>query len=155
VLDAVIIKYVKWFYKLVYRSRFVTRILQWITPEVDRKNQVKIARGLAMGRTYKTIPAAQVYIVGDRRIVLSEVSAHYALYNMILMAQAKGIGSRIKAAGSLILDRTKTARNILGLKKREHILATLDLGYPAVRFKNKVEGKCMPIEWVGGAVNVN
>jgi len=34
-----------------------------------------------------------------------------------------------------------------GLQKQEHILGTLELGYPAVRFRNKVESKTMSIVW--------
>jgi nitroreductase len=102
---------------------------------------------LARGRTYDTLPAAVVFIAGDRRIGLSEASAQYALYNMILYAQARGIGSRLKGTGPIMLDRSKAAKRLLGLRRKEHILGTLELGYPAVRFHNKVEGKTMSIKW--------
>lgn len=69
---------------------------------------------------------------------------------MILYAQARGIGSRINAGGPITLDRSRVARRHLGLGKREHVLATLELGYPAVRFRNKAEGKTMPVVWNGG-----
>jgi hypothetical protein len=49
----------------------------------------------------------------------------------------------------MILDRSRVVRKRLGLAKHDHILATLELGYPAVRFRNKVEGKAMPISWMG------
>lgn len=104
---------------------------------------------LAQGRTYDRLPAATVYIVGDRRIGLSEASAQYALANMMYYAQAKGLGSRLKGAGQLLLDRSKAARERLGLQKHEHILGTLDLGYPAVKFRSKVAGKALPIQWNG------
>lgn len=97
-------------------------------------------------------PAAVVFIVGDRRIALSEASAQYALYNMILYAQAKGIGGCLRGAGQIFLDRNRTARERLQLQKQEHILGTLLLGYPAIKFRNKVEGKKLSIEWVGKLV---
>jgi hypothetical protein len=53
----------------------------------------------------------------------------------------------------LTLDRSKRARRCLGLRKHEHILATVELGYPAVRFGNKVEGKSMRITWNGRELN--
>jgi hypothetical protein len=68
---------------------------------------------------------------------------------MILYAQVKGIGSRISAAGVLTLDRNREVRKYLDLQRHEHILANLDLGYPMVRFRNKVEGKYMPVIWAG------
>jgi nitroreductase len=84
---------------------------------------------------------------------MSEASAQYALYNMILYAQARGIGSRINAGGPITLDRSRAARRRLGLERQEHILATLELGYPAVRFRNKVEGKTMPMAWNGQKID--
>lgn len=57
------------------------------------------------GRTLATNPAAVVFIVGDRRIALSEASAQYALYNMIVYAQARGIGSCLRGAGQIFLPR--------------------------------------------------
>lgn len=148
-LDQIIMRFTGWFYNLLYRWWPVYTLLRTFTRLVDEKGRVKIERGLAQGRTYEVAPAAVVYVAGDRRILFSEASAQYALYNIILYAQAKGIGSRIKAAGPLALDRSRRARKLLGLQKREHILATLELGYPAVRFANKVEGKTIPIAWRG------
>lgn len=149
-LDKIIMRLSTWYYNLLYRWRPVFALLRAFTRLVDEKSKVKIERGLARGRTFDVAPAAVVYVVGDSRILFSGASAQYALYNMILYAQTKGIGSRIKAAGPMALDRSRRARKRLGLQKREHILATLEMGYPAVRFSNKVEGKTMPIVWIGG-----
>jgi nitroreductase/NAD-dependent dihydropyrimidine dehydrogenase PreA subunit len=147
-LDALIVQFTARVYNLFYRPRAVFNLVRRITPLIDAKGKVKMEQGLARGRTYETPPAATVYVVGDRRILLAEASAQYALYNMILYAQAKGIGSRIKASASISLDRSRAARKRLGLRRREHILAAIELGYPAVRFRNKVEGKEMSIQWI-------
>jgi hypothetical protein len=69
---------------------------------------------------------------------------------MILYAQAIGIGTRLKGTGQIFLDRSRGVRSCLGLGKQEHILGTLELGYPAVTFANKVEGKTLHIQWNGG-----
>lgn len=148
-LDGIIVRFVSWIYKLFYRSEIVFSLVRAITPAMDPKDRVKMAGDLERGRTFDTLPAATIFIVGDRRIGLSEASAQYALYNMILYAQAKGIGSRLKGTGPIMLDRSKAAKRLLGLRKREHILGTLELGYPAVRFRNKVEGKTMSLQWNG------
>jgi nitroreductase len=148
-LDAVIMRFVRGVYTLFYRSELVFRLVGALTPAVDAKGRVKMARVLTEGRVSETLPAAVVFVVGDRRILLSEASAQYALYNMILYAQTRGIGSRINAAGPITLDRSRAARRRLGLESREHVLATVELGYPAVRFRNRVEGKTMPIAWNG------
>jgi nitroreductase len=148
-LDAIIMRFLSWIYNLLFRPSFVFHLVRAITPAISPKTKVKIQHGLKTGRVFDSLPAALVVIVGDRRVVLSEASAQYALYNMILYAQAKEIGSRINGGVPLTLDRSKRARQCLGLCKHEHILATLELGYPAVRFKNKVEGKAMSIAWNG------
>ena len=99
-------------------------------------------------------PPAVVFIVGDRRIGLTEASAQYVLYNMILYAQARGIGSRLKGTGPIFLNRSRAARQRLGLHKYERIFGTLELGVPDVRFRNKVEGKTLRIQWNQGVANV-
>jgi hypothetical protein len=62
----------------------------------------------------------------------------------------RGVGSCLWGAGVIVLDRNKVARERLGLGRREHILGILLLGYPAVKFVNKVQGRAMDIEWIGG-----
>jgi ferredoxin len=148
-LDAIIVRYVSWTYNLFYRSKMVFNLIRMITPAMDPKDRVKMEGDLERGRTFDTPPAVMIFVVGDRRIGLSEASAQYALYNMILYAQAKGIGSRLKGTGPIMLDRSRGARECLGLQKQEHILGTLELGYPVVTFRNKVQGKTMSIQWNG------
>lgn len=149
-LEQLILRFMTRMYDLVYKPKIVFNLVRRITPGLDPKDKVKIEEAIERGRTLGSIPAAVVFIVGDRRIALSEASAQYALYNMILYAQAKGIGSCLRGTGQLLLDRFGTARRCLGLRKHEHILGTLMLGYPAVRFANKVEGKTLDIQWNDG-----
>jgi nitroreductase len=149
-LDAIIMRMVRAVHRVVYRSAAVFHLVRAITPVIDQKSKVKIEYGLEQGRCFETLPAAIVFIVGDHRILLAKESAQYALYNVILYAQAKGIGSRINAAGSISLDKSRAARRCLGLHRHEHILATVELGYSAVKFRNKVEGKGMHVQWNGG-----
>jgi nitroreductase/Pyruvate/2-oxoacid:ferredoxin oxidoreductase delta subunit len=124
-LDAIIMRFVARMYGALYRHSVVFNLVRALTPAIDAKGKVKVERGLEQGHAFETLPAALVFVVGDRRILLSEASAQYALYNVILYAQAKGIGSRINAAGPLVLDQSRAASKHLGLRKREHILATV------------------------------
>ena len=149
-LDRVLLQFVARIYNLFFRSRIVFNLIRTFTPAIDAKDKVKMEGNLEQGGIFQDPPAATVFIVGDRRIALSEASAQYALYNMILYAQVRGIGSRLKGTGQIVLDRSKVARRRLGLQKHEHILGTLELGYPAVRFRNKVRGKTLSIQWNEG-----
>jgi NAD-dependent dihydropyrimidine dehydrogenase PreA subunit/nitroreductase len=148
-LDAIIMRAVSWVYSLLYRPGIAFRLLGAFTPAISPKTKIKMEHGLELGRAFDTLPAALVLVVGDRRIILSEASAQYALHNMILYAQSKGIGSRINGGLPLTLDRSRRARKCLGVQKHEHMLAAVELGYPAVRFRNKVEGKAMSLAWNG------
>jgi hypothetical protein len=112
-------------------------------------NKPKIESALERGFAFHH-PAAIVFIVGDKRIPFSVDSAQYALANMTFYAQVKGIASCLWGNGPIFMDRSRAARRLLGLQKHDRIFGSLLLGYPAVRFRNRVEGRTMPIQWVGG-----
>jgi nitroreductase/NAD-dependent dihydropyrimidine dehydrogenase PreA subunit len=148
-LDRILMQFVSRTYRVVFKPKIVFNLIRRITPALDPKDKVKMENALERGYAFHRPPAI-VFIVGDKRIALSEASAQYALYNVILYAQAKGIGSSLWGSAEIFLDRNKAARKRLGLGKHEHILGGLGLGYPAVKFANKVVGKTLPIQWNGG-----
>jgi nitroreductase/Pyruvate/2-oxoacid:ferredoxin oxidoreductase delta subunit len=145
--DVITMWFVLLLYNLCYRSDAAFNLISRLVPEINAKNRVKISRGVAQGHTYASLFTTLILIVGDRRILLSEASAQYALYNMLLYAHTKGLGSRINGGITVTLNRSRSARKQLGLQKHERILGTLELGYPAVKFSNKVAGKSMSIHW--------
>ncbi len=147
-LDQTILQYVSKTYNLIFKPKTLFNLIRKITPALDPKDKVKMETALKHGRILLSPPAAIIFIIGDKRIALSNASAQYTLYNMILYAQTKGIGTRLWGAAEIYLDRNKTARRLLGLQKHEHILGALTLGYPSITFRNKVEGKTLPIQWV-------
>jgi nitroreductase/NAD-dependent dihydropyrimidine dehydrogenase PreA subunit len=148
-LDRILLQFVSRIYKVVFKPKIVFNLIRRITPALDPKDKVKMESALERGYAFHRPPVI-VFIVGDKRIALSEASTQYALYNMVLYAQAKGIGSCLWGAAEILLDRNKAARKRLGLGKHEHILGALGLGYPAVKFVNKVGGKTLSIQWNGG-----
>ncbi len=148
-LDQVCLRFSATIYRLIYKPKPVFNLLSRLTPALMPKDKVKIEGVLEAGHTIR-FPAALVLIVGYPWIAHSEASAQYALCNMIFYAQAKGLGSFLWGGGKLALDRSRAARERLGLQRREHILGILGLGYPAVSFVNKVAGKTLPITWIEG-----
>lgn len=146
--DQMVLRYVSRIYAALYNFKVVSslaRVLRLSGEYLRAKPKIEAAmrRGYTLNH-----PAAMVFIVGDKRTPLSEASAQYALCNMIFYAQAKGIGSCPWGNGPLIVGRDRSAREHLGLQKHESILGALLLGYPAVRFANKVEGKSLRIQWI-------
>jgi NAD-dependent dihydropyrimidine dehydrogenase PreA subunit/nitroreductase len=142
-LERISVKFHLRIYKLFVKPKIVFNLISRITPALNPKIRAKFESR----RRDLLKPAAMVLIIGDQRIHLSEPSAHYALYNMILYAKVKGIGTCLWGAGKIALSRSKAAKERLGLQRHEHILL---LGYPAVKFRNKVQGKTLSIEWNGG-----
>ena len=148
-LDRISMRFVRLISTLVFKRKILYDLIRKLTPVLDPKDKVKVETTIERGYVLPH-SAAIVFIVGDRRIALSEASAQYALYNMILYAQVKGIGTCLWGGGKVMLDRNRTARKRLGLKKHEHILGAVRMGYPNLKFKNKVEGKNLPIRWITG-----
>ncbi|MBN1401380.1 MAG: nitroreductase family protein [Anaerolineae bacterium] len=150
-LEEEVLRFVRRIYGLIFRPKpivWLLRRLKGILPLIpDDKDKVKMEHTLAVGGDVVK-PAATVFLVGDRRVALGLESASYALYNMILYAQAHGIGSRLRGTGGIVLDKSRVARRRLGLGRHERIFGELELGYPAVRFRNKVRGKALPVTWV-------
>jgi len=128
-------------YKLFFKPQVVYELLRRIVPAVNPQVKAKLKER----RRDLFNPAAMIFVVGDRRIPFSEASAQAALDQMTFYAQVRGIGSCLWGAGVIVLDRNGVARERLGLGRGEHILGILLLGYPAVKFVNKVEGRTMDV----------
>jgi hypothetical protein len=74
-------------------------------------------------------------------------SAQYALYNIDLYTKTLGLGCRNLVGDQMFLNRSKSLRKLLKIGKDKKIFATIALGYPEVKFKNKVIGRQMLIQW--------
>ena len=88
-----------------------------------------------------------ILIIGNNRIPLSLESAQYAIYNIDLYAQTKGIGCRNIVGNQMILNINKHFRRLISLNRNDKILGTILLGYPAIKFSNKVNGEKIKIQW--------
>ena len=150
-LDRSLMRYVSRVYGLVYRPRIVgmlARLIGLSRSYLLAKPKLEVA--LERGQALLSFPAAFVFIVGDKRVPLSEASTQAALCNMTYYAQVCGLASCLWGNGQLLCDRDRAVRKRLTLSRREHILGTLMLGYPAVKFRNKVAGKSLDIQWNNG-----
>jgi NAD-dependent dihydropyrimidine dehydrogenase PreA subunit/nitroreductase len=137
-------------YRLIYKPKVVFGLLSRLSSSLKETDKVKFEHVIARGYTLHKPPAI-VFVVGERWVAHSEASAQYYLYNMMLYAQTKGLGCCLWGGGKMLLNRSKETRKRLGMQRGEHILGIVVLGYPAVQFANKVEGKTLPIRWNGDA----
>ena len=139
-------------YRLVFRPRLVRWLVSLCPPAVREeffKALSKLQAVVRRGRGFDNLPPVLVCVVGDRRTPLSLESAQYALYNMALISQARGLGCRNLVGNQAIFNRSRELRAMLGLRRTESIFAIAGFGHPAVRFRNKVVGRAMSVRWAG------
>ncbi|HUV07498.1 MAG TPA: nitroreductase family protein [Spirochaetia bacterium] len=151
--DRVIKKFVSKLYNLFFRSKIVANIMRRMPSPLRSeyiKAKSKLDFALTAGKAFRNRPAAMIFLVGDKRILLSVESAQYSLYNISLYAQTRGIGSRNLVGNQMILNRSMEIRNRLRLCRHERIFGTIGVGYPAVKFRNKVTGRELKIQWNSG-----
>jgi Fe-S-cluster-containing hydrogenase component 2 len=137
-------------YRYIFKPKIIHTIIKIFTPDREfeySKAKPKLEKSLKMEKAFRSFPAAILFIIADQRIPLSLESAQYALYNINLYALSKGIACRNMVGNQMFLNRSKVIWNLLGLQKHEKIFGTMALGYPAVKFSNKVTGKKMPVQW--------
>jgi ferredoxin len=150
-MDRVHVRYTVRIHNFLYRTKIASPLARMFGASSSfEQARPKVEAIVEAGRSYNSPPAAMVFIVGNKRVPLSVESAQYALANITYYAQVKGIGSRLWGPGQIFYNRSKTIRQRLGLRRQEHILGTVFLGYPAVKFSNKVQGKTLPIQWNDG-----
>ena len=136
------------FSQRVYRRFFqppLMRKLVALAPQLYREEfaraRPKLEAGRQRGKAFKSRPAALLCVIGDARVPLSLESAQYALYNMTLFAQVKGLGCQNLVGNQMVFNRSKAIRLRLRLGKHEKIVAMMGVGHPAVTFMNKVLGQ--------------
>lgn len=149
-IDSLILNFSLNLYKWVYKPGIIHFLIKLVTPGLESeylKAKPKLENTRRRNSGFKTKPAAIIMIIGNRRIPLSLESAQYALYNIDLYAQVRGIACRNLVGNQMILNGNKKFRKLIGLNKNDRIYGTLLVGYPAIRFRNKVIGKKIRIDW--------
>jgi ferredoxin len=149
-LDAILLRFSRNLYKWFYKSSAVHFLMKLMPSRMESEYfqaKPKLESAIRRNAGLRSKPAAIIMVIGNKQVPLSLESAQYALYNIDLYAQSKGIGCRNLVGNQMILNRDKAFRRSLGLSKRDRIYGTILLGYPAIRFRNKVAGKQIGIHW--------
>ena len=148
-LNETILKVNRWIYHLIYRNPLVVGMANLLGNDEFRKARPKIESVMSHGSVFSSTPAAFMIVVGNKNVALAEASAQYALANMMYFAQVKGVGTCLWGNAPLFLDKDRFTRRRLGIAKYERIYGALFMGYPGIKFSNKVNGKALPIQWNG------
>jgi ferredoxin len=148
-IDKILMQVTFRIYNLI-RSVILQKIAKLISPVLEAeylKAKSKLSVVVERNTVFPTFPSAFILIIADKRVPFSLESAQYALYNMNLYSQTKGLGCRNLVGNQRILNKNKSFRKRLGLKKNERICGMIGIGYTKFKFKNKVQGKKMNIQW--------
>jgi NAD-dependent dihydropyrimidine dehydrogenase PreA subunit/nitroreductase len=134
--DSLVLRFSVSMYKWIYKPKIIYWLMKLFTPDLEfefLQARPKMESAIKRNKGFKTSPAAIILIIGDKRVPLSLESAQYALYNIDLYAQTKGIGCRNLVGNQMILNKNKKFRRLTGLSRNEKILGTILLGYPGKR----------------------
>jgi ferredoxin len=137
---------------LFFRSPLVRAALPLVGPALRLefiRTRAKLDAAAAAPPPPEARPAALLAVVGDTRTPLNLSSAQYVLYTVCLAAQARGVGSQNLVGSQGIVNRDKRLRARLGIRRGEAVFGLAGLGFPAVRFRNAVEGRAFPVQWNG------
>jgi NAD-dependent dihydropyrimidine dehydrogenase PreA subunit/nitroreductase len=149
-MDDLICKFSVQTYKWLYKPRFIHSLIKILAPDREfeyLKAKPKLEIIQKRNKGLKSKPAAIIMIAGDKRVPLTSESAQYALYNIDLYAQTRGIACRNLVGNQMIFNRNKKFRKLIGLDRNEKIFGTITMGIPAVKFINKITGKKIKIQW--------
>jgi nitroreductase/Pyruvate/2-oxoacid:ferredoxin oxidoreductase delta subunit len=128
------------YYKRMYTLFFKNRVVLGVIKCFFRSAEIIKSKMEHRERNLFGAPA-MVLLVGNRKNdYLSELSAQYYLYNMMLYAYSLGVGAILSDAGKIAFNSNREVYRLLGIPRGYRILGVLLLGYPKLKFKNKIEG---------------
>lgn len=152
-MDRILVRFSTRIYNLFFKPRLFTHLVSLAKPSMREeylRAKPKLETVIKRGTVFSSRPPAFLMVVGDKRVPLNLESAQYAVYNITLLAGALGLGCRNLVGNQPILNADCALRNKLHLLKSERIFGLMGVGYPSVKFRNKVEGRLIPIQWNAG-----
>jgi len=139
------------FVKRWYRVMFSFKPLTWLISLFTSRAALEVIRvKMEYDCEYRkhvvkdNAPMA-VLALGDPKTPVTEASAQYLMANIILMAEARGIGSCLMDSLRHTLNGDRSLRKILGIGKPMKVLAVLLLGYSDEKVLNVPQGYEIPI----------
>jgi nitroreductase/NAD-dependent dihydropyrimidine dehydrogenase PreA subunit len=137
-LEEICLRWVRMVSRLVYGWPLFN-LWKRLTPAVNDIDRLKAKRTKGRSSMFHGAPV-MVLLTAHRWIAHAEASAQYSMYNMILSAQALGLGTCISGAGRMFLSRSRKAKDLLGIPEDKTIFGVLLIGVPDVKWKRSVEG---------------
>lgn len=138
-------------YRFLYKPKWVQSLIKKFSANRQfleyQRARPKLENSLKIGKAYANLPPVIILILGRKNLPLAIESAQYILYNMNLYGMSRGLGGRILVGNQMFLNKDAGLRKYLGISKKEKICGMIGIGYPAVKFRNKIMGRKFDIQW--------
>ena len=145
-LDHYALSFVQFWYRIMFGTRAVEEFIRLFYKEIHiikKKMEMDVVR---RKRIVKENTQAIIILTGNKKIAVTEPSAHYIMAAMMNMAEILGIGNTLMDSLLLTLNGKKQLRNKMGIE--EDVLGVLCLGYSSERVVNIPRGYEMDIRWI-------
>ncbi len=144
-IDWVAYKFYSTIYKIVFKNRILFNFIKLFSDGMDIAKK-KLENSIKDGLIVYDAPA-MIMLIGDKKEVLTETSAQYHLYNIILYCESIGLGTCLMDSIKIAVSAKKRLRRMLNLPKKLSILGGVLIGYPEEKIINKAEGMSMKYSW--------
>ena len=91
---------------------------------------------------FKHAPIAIMIITKDK------ISGSLAASNMALMAESYGLGVLFSGYFSDVANNSPKLKKLLGLKRSNHVLTTLVIGYPDVKYRRTAQKEVATVRYL-------
>ena len=81
-------------------------------------------------------------------VTKDEVSGSLAASNMALMAEANGLGVLYSGFFTVVANHSKKLRKLLNFKTKEHVVTTLVIGYPNVKYRRTAQKETATVTYL-------
>jgi NAD-dependent dihydropyrimidine dehydrogenase PreA subunit/nitroreductase len=152
IMDKALTKYSSMIYRLLFKPKVIYWLMKLFAPSMKEeyfRGKTKLEAAVKRGSVLRSRPSAFIAVIGSKHTPLNLESAQYVVYNMTLVAQAKGLGCRNLVGNQAILNRNTSFRKAVNLNRADRIFGLVGIGHPSVEYRNKVEGRRLPVQWNG------
>lgn len=91
---------------------------------------------------FKHAPIAIMIVTNDK------ISGSLAASNMALMAESYGLGVLFSGYFSDVANNSLKLKKLLSLKHRDHVVTTLVIGYPDVKYRRTVQKEAANVRYL-------
>jgi nitroreductase len=146
-IDCAAMKTVRRWYGLLFSVKPLTKFYMLFSSSLS-VIKAKMERDLFLKkRIVKENAACLFVLVGDARVPVTEPSAQYLLANMILCAEALGVGTCLMDSVKLSVNQNAKLKRELGIPRRWKALGVMAAGYSGENVVNIPRGYEVPVSW--------